>query len=114
MRQTRKSPKSVACVEGLRAEIFVFEADNRSVGDAEAIVDVGLEGRFAMLHVKSRATDTGVDGFVVGVFVRRMHHGGEVFAAAMAGVDVSGDEELVKGFAVEGKALGLVEDGWLP
>ena len=38
----------------------------------------------------------------------------EVFAAAVAGVDVAGDEELVEGFAVEGEAFGLSDDGWRP
>jgi len=46
--------------------------------------------------------------------MRRMHHGGEVFAAAMAWVDVSGDEELIERLTVERKALGLVEDGRFP
>jgi hypothetical protein len=32
----------------------------------------------------------------------------------MTGVDVPGDEELVERCAVEGEALGLVEDGRFP
>ncbi len=38
-----------ACGEGLGAEVLVFETDYGFVGDAEAVVDVGLEGRFALL-----------------------------------------------------------------
>jgi hypothetical protein len=100
--------------EGLWTEVFVFESDNGFVRNAKAVVDVGLERYFALLYVKSGAEDAWVDGFVVGVFVRRVHHGGEVFAAAMTGVDVSGDEELVERFTVELKALELVEDRRLP
>jgi hypothetical protein len=98
----------------LWAEVFVFEGDRLAVGDAKAVVDFGLEECFALLHVKSGAADAGVDGFVIGVFMGSVHHGGEVFAAAMTGVDVSGDEELIEGFAVKGEALGLVEDGRFP
>jgi hypothetical protein len=100
--------------EGLWAEVFVFESDNGFIGDAKAVVDVGLEECFALLHVKSGAADAWVDGLVIGVFVRCVHHGGEVFAAAMTGVDVPGDEELVESFAVEGEAVGLVENRRLP
>jgi hypothetical protein len=100
--------------ERLWAEVLVFEADRFVVGDAEAVVDVGLEGHFPLLLVESGTADAGIDGFVVCVFVRSIHHCCQVFAAAMAGVYVSGDEELVEGFAVKGKALGLVEDRWLP
>ena len=103
-----------ACGERLWAEVFVLEADRFAVGDAEAVVDVGLEGRFVLLYVEGGAADAGVDRFVVGVFVRCVHHAGEVFAAAMARVDVAGDEELVESFAVEREALGLVRDWWLP
>jgi len=34
-----------------------------------------------------------------------MRHGGQIFAAASAGVDVTGDEELVERRTVEGKTL---------
>jgi hypothetical protein len=84
----------------LWTKVFVFEADNRLIADSKAIVSVGLEGYFALVCIKSRTADAGIDGFVVGVFVGRVHHAGEVFAAAMARVDVSSYEELVKGFTV--------------
>ena len=35
--------------EGLRAKIPVVEADNFFIGNAEAVVDVGPEGRFELL-----------------------------------------------------------------
>jgi hypothetical protein len=44
-----------------------------------------------LLHVEGRAACAGIDGFVIGIFVRCVHHGGKIFAAAMAGVDVSDD-----------------------
>jgi len=61
--------------------------------------------------IDSWVADARIDGLVVGVFVRRVHHGGEIFATAMAWVDLSSDEELIEGFAIEREALGLVEDG---
>ena len=100
--------------EGLWAEVFIFEADNRFVGNAEAVVDVGLERYFALRYVKRGATDAGVDGFIVGVFMWCVHHAGKILAAAMTRVDVSGDEELVERFAVEGEASGLELDGRVP
>jgi hypothetical protein len=84
------------------------------VGDAEAVVDVGLEKRFVLVCISCRAAGAGVDGFIVSVFVGSVHHGGEVFTTAVAGVDLSGDEEQIEGFAIEREALGLIEGGWLP
>jgi hypothetical protein len=54
-----------ACGEGLGAEVLVCETDDGSVGNAKAVVDVVLEGRFVLRHIRSRAADTGVYGFVV-------------------------------------------------
>ena len=106
--------KVFACGEGLRAQIFVFEADGGFVGNAESVVDVGLEGDFALLNVKSGATRAGIEGFVIAVFVWCVHHVGHIFATAMAGIDLSSDEELVEGCTIECETLGLVEDWWLP
>jgi hypothetical protein len=100
--------------EGLLAEVSVFETDNRFIEDVKTVVDVGLHACLALLRVKSRPTGARINGFVVGVFVRRVHHGGEVFATAVAGIDVSGDEESLERLAIEGEALRLVHDGWLP
>jgi hypothetical protein len=98
----------------LRAEVFVFEVDYGAVGNAEAVVDVGLESFFALLFVESWAAGAWVDGFVIDIFVGRVHHGGEIFATAVARVNLSGDEELIEGFSVEREALGLIEDWRLP
>jgi hypothetical protein len=108
-----------ACGKGLGAEVLVVEADDFAVGDAEAVVGVGLEGCFDGLVVEREAADVGVDTLVIGfvggvVVVGGVHHGGEVFAAAAAGVDLAGEEELVEGFAIEREALGLRDDGWGP
>jgi len=55
-----------------------------------------------------------VDGLVVLFFVRGMHHEGEVFSAAVAGVDAALLEEAVEGRVVEIGALRLRDEGWLP
>ena len=98
----------------MRAEVFVFETNYDAVGGAETIVDVGLERRVMLVCVAGRAADAWVNGFVVGVFVRGVHHRCEIFAAAVARVDLSGDEELIEGFAIVREALGLIEDGLVP
>lgn len=67
-----------------------------------------------MLFVKSRTAYAGVNEFIVGVLVRGVHHGGEIFATAVARIDATGDEELIEGFAIEPEALGLIENGRLP
>jgi hypothetical protein len=95
--------------EGLWAEIFVLEADCLAVRNAEAVVDALLE--LGSGCIGGWAAGAGIDGLVVGVFMRCVHHGGEIFATAMAWVDLSGNEEWLEGFAIEREALGLVEDG---
>ena len=87
--------------EGLRAKVFVFKVNDSFVGDTETVVDIRLEWHLALLRVRRRTADAGVDRLIVGVFVWCMHHADEVFAAAMAGVDVAGDQELVERVAVE-------------
>jgi hypothetical protein len=98
--------------EGLLAEVSVYEGDCLAVGDSVAVIHP------ADCHSRCESREwtatTVVDGLYVNILVGCMHHGCEVFAAATTGVDVSGDEELVEGSAVQGKALGLIEDRWLP
>src|ERR1700730_819363 len=80
----------------------------------------GSGGRF-----EGGAAGSGVDAFVGGGFgfvgvlwrvvvVRGVGHAGEVLPAAAAGIDEAGAEEAVEGFAGEGQALGLRDDGWGP
>jgi hypothetical protein len=93
-----------ACGEGLGAEVLVGEGDRLAVRDAETIVDALLE-RHLVWRVGCAAARAGVNGFLFRVFVGRVHRAGQVFAAAMTGVDVPGDQELIEGFAVEREAL---------
>jgi 3'-phosphoadenosine 5'-phosphosulfate sulfotransferase len=79
---------------------FVFEADNGLVGNSKAIVNVALEGYFALLHVKSRAADTRVDGFVVGILRGACIMAARSLRLHWQGLDVSSDEELVESFTV--------------
>jgi hypothetical protein len=96
-----KVAEVLAGYEALRAKILVFEANGRLIGDAKAVVDVGLKAYFPLLHVRYRAADPGVHRFVVAVFVWSVHHGREVFATTVTGVDMPGDEKLVERLAVE-------------
>jgi hypothetical protein len=55
-----------------------------------------------------------IDGLVVFVFVRSVHHEGEIFSAAVAGIDDTLLQEAMEGGVVEVGAMGLRDEGWLP
>ena len=75
-------------------EVEVGEGDGFVFGDTEAVVAALLvgEGR----HWLRGAAATVVDGLVVLFFVRGVHHEGEIFSAAVAGIDVALLQEAIE------------------
>src|SRR5207248_3255259 len=94
--------------EGLCPKAAVYEGDCLAVGDAEPVIHpADYDSR---CESRDWTTTAFVDGFVVGVLVGCMHHNGEIFAAAVAEVDVALLEETIKGGAVEFRTLRLRDD----
>ena len=94
----------------MRAEVAVEEADGFAVGDAKAVVGGGRKGRGCGACGAAAAVVKRLVVFVVG----GVHHSAEVAAAAGAGVDRAGMQELVECGAVKGEALRLGDHGRLP
>ena len=86
-----------ACSEGLGAEVAVCEGNRCAVGNSKTVIRGGLQD---VRGGVGRAAMAAVDRLVVGVFVGGVHHAGEVFAAAGAGVNVALFEQLVERGAV--------------
>lgn len=97
---------------GLGAEAVVDEGERFAVGDAEAPVDVEVEGR--KRGVGGRAELGRVNGFVVGRggggFVRGAEGFEDIAAGAGAGEDPAGGVEAGEGAAVEREAVALADD----
>jgi hypothetical protein len=88
--------------KGLGTQANVCEGYRCAVGDTEPVVHVGFEDGWGGV---GRAAVATIDRFVVSVFVGSVHHGGEVLAAACAGIDVALLEQLVEHAAVKIRAV---------
>ena len=90
------------CGKGLGTQANVCEGYRCTVWDTEPVVHVEFEDGWGGVGGAAVAT---VDRFVVSVFVWSVHHAGEVFAAACAGIDVPLLEQLVERAVVKISAV---------